>query len=159
MSRTRKPRTIMAALAEPHRRIQPVLARAAQVAEAFDAELLLFHSAFESALSGRLHFDSKRLARARGWRLDQHMRALDRHARKLRRRSLTVHTLAVWKSRRMSPSSGLSSATGLTWWSPVRTSLTAGTLRFPCDRPTGSCCASAPAPYCSFVRARLQQAP
>lgn len=97
MSSTSKPRTIMAALAEPQQRIQPVLARAAQLAEAFDAELLLFHAAFESALSGRLHFDSKRLARARGWRLDQHMRALDRHAQKLRRRDLVVRTLAVWE--------------------------------------------------------------
>src|SRR5690606_6273998 len=86
MNRTSKPRTIMAALAGPQQRIQPVLSRAAQLAEAFDAELLLFHAAFESALSGRLHFDSKQLARARGWRLDQHRRALDRHARKLRGR-------------------------------------------------------------------------
>jgi nucleotide-binding universal stress UspA family protein len=96
MSRFSKPRTIMVALAEPHKRIQPVLARAAQVAEACEAELLLFHAAFETALSGRPHFDSKRLARARGWRLDQHMRALERHAQKLRKRGITADTLAVW---------------------------------------------------------------
>jgi universal stress protein E len=96
MSRSSKPRTIMVALAEPHKRIQPVLARAAQVAEACEAELLLFHAAFETALSGRPHFDSKRLARARGWRLDQHMRALERHAQKLRKRGITADTLAVW---------------------------------------------------------------
>lgn len=96
MSRTANPRSIMVALAEPHKRVQPVLARAAQLAEAVGAELLLFHAAFEAALSGRPHFDSKRLARARGWRLDQHTRALERHAQKLRKRGITVHTLAVW---------------------------------------------------------------
>jgi Universal stress protein UspA and related nucleotide-binding proteins len=96
MSRTANPRSIMVALAEPHKRVQPVLARATQLAEAVGAELLLFHSAFESALSGRPHFDSKRLARARGWRLDQHTRALERHAQKLRKRGITVDTLAVW---------------------------------------------------------------
>jgi universal stress protein E len=97
MSRTIKSRTIMVALAEPHKRVQPVLARAAQVAEAFEAELLLFHAAFESALSGRPHFDSKRLARARGWRLDQHTRALDRHAQKLSKRGMTAHGFAIWE--------------------------------------------------------------
>lgn len=97
MSRSSKPRTIMVALAEPHKRIQPVLARAAQVAEACEAELLLFHAAFESALSGRPYFDSKRLARARGWRLDQHTRALDRHAQKLRKRGISAHPLSVWE--------------------------------------------------------------
>jgi universal stress protein E len=96
MSRTIKPRTIMVALAEPHKRIQPVLARATQLSEAFGAELLLFHVAFESALSGRSYFDSKRLARARGWRLDQDTRALERHAQRLRKRGITAHTLAVW---------------------------------------------------------------
>ena len=96
MSSRAKPRSIMVALAEPQKRTQPVLARATQLAEAFGAQLLLFHAAFESALSGRPHFDSKRLARARGWRLDQHARALERHAQKLRKRGISVDTLVVW---------------------------------------------------------------
>lgn len=92
-----KPRTILVALAEPQERAQPALVRAVQIAKVFGAELVLFHAAFESALSGRPFFDNKRLAQSRGWRLDERRRALERHAQKARRDGLTVRTAAVWE--------------------------------------------------------------
>lgn len=94
---TLNPRTIMAAIADPEEGRQLVLERAAQLAAAFKSDLVLFHAAFESTLSGRPFFDTKRLARSRRWRLDEVVQALEGHARTLRGRGLTVRTLAVWE--------------------------------------------------------------
>jgi universal stress protein E len=91
------PKTILAAVAEPEARSQPVIERAAQIAALFDAELLLFHSAFDSALSGGPFFDSARLARSRGWRLDEAGRALERHVRRLQSQGTPTQTLSVWE--------------------------------------------------------------
>jgi nucleotide-binding universal stress UspA family protein len=85
-------RTILAALSVPDARSQPVINRAAQICAAFNAELVLFHAAFESALSGRPFFDSKRLARSREWRVGECARALEGHAKRLRTQRLTVRT-------------------------------------------------------------------
>src|SRR5687768_16417565 len=91
------PTTILAAVSDPEQRVQPVIERAAQIAAAFDAELILFHTAFDSSLSGRPFFDSKRLARSRGLRLDEARRALERHARRLGAREAGMRTLCVWE--------------------------------------------------------------
>jgi universal stress protein E len=91
------PEIILAAVCDPEARSQPAVERAAQLAAAFDAELVLFHSAFDSALSGRPFFDSTRLARSRGWRLDEASDALERHARRLRAQGTSVQTMCVWE--------------------------------------------------------------
>jgi universal stress protein E len=95
--RTPKPRTILAAISDPDERSQLVIERAAQLAAAFGAELVLLHAAFESALSGQPFFDSKRLSRSRGWLLDERTRALERHAHRLRAQGLDVRSEAIWQ--------------------------------------------------------------
>jgi universal stress protein E len=92
-----KPRTIMAALAEPERRVQPVLDRAAQIARAFASDIVLFHAAYDSALSGGAFARGNQLARARGAHVAEGARALERRADRLRAQGLTVRTLCVWE--------------------------------------------------------------
>lgn len=59
--------------------------------------MVLFHAAFEPALSGRPFFDSKRLAKSRGWFVADRTRQLERHAVKLRSSGLDVDACAVWE--------------------------------------------------------------
>ena len=88
---------ILVAVADPQERSQPAVARAAQLATASGARLILFHAAFESYLSGRPFFDSKRLARSRGEVLARRTDELERLARPLRRHDLSVDVAAVWE--------------------------------------------------------------
>lgn len=90
-------RTMIAAVAAPAHVAQPVIERAAQLALALEARVILFHAAFDPALSGRPFFDSRRLAKSRGWLLDDRMGQLERHAAGLRRRGLSVSVTCVWE--------------------------------------------------------------
>lgn len=88
---------VLAAIAEPHEPMQPVLDRARGIALAAGADLVLFHAVFDAALSARRFFDSTRLARARGTLVAQRTRELERHARVLRKEGLKVETHVVWE--------------------------------------------------------------
>lgn len=90
-------RTILVAIADPASSNQPALDRGAQLAKATGAHLVLFHAAFDSALSGRPFFDSKRLAKSRGWFVADRQRLLDRRASELRRSGLSVDACVVWE--------------------------------------------------------------
>jgi universal stress protein E len=90
-------RTILAAVADPMARTQPVLERAAELAELFAARIVILHAAFDSALSGRPFFDSRRLAKSRGWHVDDRMRALEARAAQLQRRGLQVDVSVTWE--------------------------------------------------------------
>jgi universal stress protein E len=91
------PATLLVAIADPGDRAHPILERAAQIAEALEAKLILFHAAFDSALSGRPFFDSPRLAKSRGWMVADRMRALERSAEPLRRRGIDTEVLVSWE--------------------------------------------------------------
>lgn len=90
-------RTILVAVADPSARQQPAVDRATELASALGARLILFHSAFEPALSGRPFFNSKRLAKSRGWMVAQLTQQLDRCALRLRAGGLIVETCVVWE--------------------------------------------------------------
>lgn len=91
------PGTLLVAIADPADRAHPIIERAAQIAEALEAKLILFHAAFDSALSGRPFFDSPRLARSRGSLVAERMRALERIAEPLRRRGIDAEVLVSWE--------------------------------------------------------------
>jgi universal stress protein E len=90
-------RTILVAVADPSSARQPAVDRAARLAAPLGARMVLFHAAFEPALSGRPFFDSKRLAKSRGWFVADRTRQLERHAAKLRSSGLDVDACAVWE--------------------------------------------------------------
>lgn len=90
-------RTIFVAIADPSISAQPALDRGAQLAESFGARVVLFHAAFDAALSGRPFFDSKRLARSRGSYVAHRTRLLERRAAALRGRGLRVDVSVVWE--------------------------------------------------------------
>jgi universal stress protein E len=90
-------RSILVAVADPLRSEQPAVDRATQLATAFAARLVLFHAAFDSALSGRPFFDSARLARSRGGFVAERMRALETIANRLRGNGLSVEVSVVWE--------------------------------------------------------------
>ncbi len=92
-----KIRTILVAVAEPSRARQIAVERAAQIATRLAARVVLFHAAFEPALSGRPFFDSKRLAKSRGWLVADRTRQLERHADKLRGSGLDVDVCVAWE--------------------------------------------------------------
>jgi universal stress protein E len=95
---TRPPiRTILVAVADPSSTTQPAVNRAKPLAKAWGARLVLFHGAFDPALSGRPFFDSKRLAKARGARVAECTRWLERQARALRAAGLKVDVHVVWE--------------------------------------------------------------
>jgi universal stress protein E len=91
------PATLLVAIADPADGAHLILERATQIAEALDATLILFHAAFDSALSGRPFFDSPRLAKSRGWMVMDRMRALERIAEPLRRRGIETEVLVSWE--------------------------------------------------------------
>jgi universal stress protein E len=74
-----------------------MLERAAGLAAAFGARLVLFHAAFDSALSGRPFFDSTRLAKSRGWYIDDRTRALQAHATRLQRSGIEADVCVIWE--------------------------------------------------------------
>lgn len=88
---------VLAAIADPQATVQPVIDRAKRLALASNAELVLFHAVFDSALSGRPFFDSTRLARSRGALVALRTKELERHARELRRHGIDVETHVVWE--------------------------------------------------------------
>src|SRR5690606_25735904 len=88
---------VVVAVADPEESLQPVIDRAAELAQAAGAKLILFHAVFEPALSARPLLDSTRLARARGALVAQRTRDLERRAIPLRQRGLTVQTHVVWE--------------------------------------------------------------
>lgn len=90
-------RTLLVAVADPSGVRQVAVDRAAQIATRLAARVVLFHAAFESALSGRPFFDSKRLAKSRGWLVADRTRQLERHAARLRGSGLDVDVCAVWE--------------------------------------------------------------
>ena len=90
-------RTILAAVADPRGSRQPAVERAVQFAKAMGAHLVLFHAAFDSALSGRPFFNSVRLAKSRGWFVADRMRSLERRASGLRASGLSVDVCVVWE--------------------------------------------------------------
>jgi universal stress protein E len=94
---TMQVRAILVAVADPIARVQPALERAADIAVPFKSRIVLFHAAFDSALSGRPFFDSKRLAKSRGWYIDVRTRALEAHAAKLRRLGLQLDVSVTWE--------------------------------------------------------------
>ena len=92
-----KIRTILVAVADPSSARQVAVDRAAQFATRLAARVVLFHAAFEPALSGRPFFDSRRLAKSRGWLVADRTRQLERHAARLRSSGLEVDVCAVWE--------------------------------------------------------------
>lgn len=88
---------IIAAIADPAQAAQPVVERATRIALACGARVLLFHAAFDPALSGRPFFDSRRLAKSRGWLVNDRTRQLERLAAGPRRRGLTVDVACAWE--------------------------------------------------------------
>ena len=92
-----KLRTILVAIADAANSREPALDRAAQLARATGARLVLFHAAFDSALSARPLFDSKRLAKSRGCVVADRMRLLERHANSSRAGGLSIDVHVVWE--------------------------------------------------------------
>jgi universal stress protein E len=90
-------RTILVAVADPTAPVQPAVTRAGQLALAFGAHLVLFHAGFNAALSGRPFFDSKRLAKSRGWFVAERTRLLEKRAAELRRSGVEAEVAVVWE--------------------------------------------------------------
>lgn len=90
-------RTILVAVADPAARTQPAVDRSAQLAKATGARLVLFHAAFDSALSGRPFFDSMRLARSRGSCVAERLRVLEKRASALRVAGLKIDVNVSWE--------------------------------------------------------------
>lgn len=88
---------VVAAVADPEETLQPVIERAAEIAHAAGADLVLFHAVFEAALSARPLLDSTRLARARGALVSLRTRQLEERAAALDQRGLRVQTHVVWE--------------------------------------------------------------
>jgi universal stress protein E len=90
-------RTILIAVADPASRRGIVVQRGAQIAKALGARVILFHAAFDPALSGRPFFDSPRLAKSRGWYVAERTELLERQAAALRRDGLEIDVRVVWE--------------------------------------------------------------
>lgn len=90
-------RTVLVGIAEPHARSQPALERAAELAQAFRAELIVFHSAYDSQLSGGRLLEVKRLAQARGKLVAERRGALERLCERLERRDIRTRCVVVWE--------------------------------------------------------------
>ena len=88
--------TILVATAETGDHGRQIIERAATLAAALSAKLIVFHAAFDSALSGRPFFDNKRLARSRGDFVAARTHELERHAQALRKRNIPVDVVVVW---------------------------------------------------------------
>jgi len=93
----KKIRTVLVGVATPEDRFQPAIDRAATLAAAFRAELILFHSAFEPYLSGRPFFDSARLAKSRGTLVTSRLGRLEKICTQLDRQGITARASVVWE--------------------------------------------------------------
>jgi universal stress protein E len=94
---TKKIRTILVGVLSPEERSQPAVERAAALAAAFRAELILFHSAFEPAISGRSFFDSRKLATLRGAVVATRRAMLEKLCAQLQARGITARCAVVWE--------------------------------------------------------------
>jgi universal stress protein E len=94
---SKKIRTILVGVASPEDRSQPAVERAADLAAALNAEVILFHSAFETYLSGRPFFDSARLAKSRGALVASRQQALEKLAARLAQRQIKTRCVVVWE--------------------------------------------------------------
>mgnify|MGYP001074606093 FL=1 len=94
---TRKIRTILVGVLAPEERSQPAVERAAKLAAAFRAELILFHAALEPAISGRSLFDSRRLAALRGAVVATRRAMLEKLCAQLQARGITARCAVVWE--------------------------------------------------------------
>ena len=92
-----KIRTILVGIAEPEERLQPAVERAAALALALRAELILFHAAFEPYLSGRPFFDSARLAKSRGELVAARLALLQKRCKQLQGRGIVARCAVVWE--------------------------------------------------------------
>jgi universal stress protein E len=90
-------RTILVAVAVPASPPPALLERTAQLAEAFAADVIIYHAAFEPFLSGRPFFDSRRLAKSRGSVVAERTRQLNRHVASLQRRGIAAESCVVWE--------------------------------------------------------------
>lgn len=92
-----EPATFLLAIADPADSAHPMIERTAQIAQALQARVVLFHAAFDSSLSGRPFFDSPKLAKARGRLVAEHKRALEVIATTLRSRGIETEALVAWE--------------------------------------------------------------
>jgi universal stress protein E len=88
--------TILAAVADPQAPVQVAATKAAELAWLAGGRLVLYHAAYDAALSGRPFFDSDHLARARREHLLRQCRALDELARSLAGEGPSPATVAEW---------------------------------------------------------------
>lgn len=94
---SRNIRTILVGVASPEDRLQPAIDRAATLAAAFRAKLILFHSAFQPYSSGRPFFDSTRLAKSRGEIVATRLARLANLCAQLDRRGIAARAAVVWE--------------------------------------------------------------
>lgn len=92
-----EPASFLLTIADPDDATHPAIERAAQLAQAVDAHLILFHAAFDSTLSGRPFLDSPRLAKARGHVIAACTAAMEKIAENLRGRGIETDVMAVWE--------------------------------------------------------------
>lgn len=88
--------TILAAVADPRAPVQVAATKAAELAWLTGARLVFYHSAYDTALSGRPFFESRHLAQARREYLHRQGVALDELAGGLGRGGLAITTIAEW---------------------------------------------------------------
>lgn len=89
--------TVVAAVADPQAPVQVAATKAAELAWLAGARLVLYHAAYDAALSGRPLFDSAHLAKARQERLQRLGRALDELAHALAGEGPPPTTIAEWQ--------------------------------------------------------------
>jgi universal stress protein E len=90
------PRRILVAVKDPRSRSLPAVTKAAQLAQAFDAELELFHGILDPiSADPRLYSGDQVLQLQHNIRTG-HLEALARIAARLRRKGLTVNVSAEW---------------------------------------------------------------
>ena len=89
--------TILAAVADPLAPVQVAATKAAELARLTGGRLVLYHAAYDAALSGRPFFDSSHLAKARDDYLHRQVRALDNLAGALAGDGPSATTVAEWQ--------------------------------------------------------------
>jgi len=87
---------ILVAIKDPQAKSLPAVAKAAQLAHAFDAELQLFHAIAEPLFVDTLGREAADIAEVEGQRRDAYRERLEAIAKPLRRRGLAVATAVEW---------------------------------------------------------------
>lgn len=88
--------TILAAVADPEAPVQVAATKAAELAWLAGGRLILYHAAYDAALSGRPFFDSDHLMSARREHLEGQCRALDELAHSLSGEGPPPTTVVEW---------------------------------------------------------------